>query len=162
MGHCDSPAQLSRDGEIFRAGGGTAEIDPPRGVARRAAGEHARIAPALRHRSGQVGSWLLLWVLRVYQVFLSPFFGGACKFYPSCSNYAYQAIARHGARRGFVLAFGRLLRCRPFSKGGFDPVPDEVQTTGPRPEVPGAPDRFAEDTLAPLHAGKKGEKEPSE
>jgi putative membrane protein insertion efficiency factor len=98
----------------------------------------------------------------VYQVFLSPFFGGACKFYPSCSNYAYQAIARHGARRGFVLAFGRLLRCRPFSKGGFDPVPDEVQTMGPRRQVPGAADRFAEDILAPLGAGKKCEKEPSE
>jgi putative membrane protein insertion efficiency factor len=104
----------------------------------------------VRHRPEQVGSWLLLCFLRVYQVFLSPFFGGACKFYPSCSNYAYQAITRHGARRGFGLAFRRLLRCRPFSKGGFDPVPDE------------APDRFAEDTLAPLATGKKGQKEPSE
>jgi putative membrane protein insertion efficiency factor len=150
MGHCDSPAQLSRHGEIFGAGGGTAETDPPHGSARGAAGEHARIAPVVRHRPEQVGSWLLLCFLRVYQVFLSPFFGGACKFYPSCSNYAYQAITRHGARRGFGLAFRRLLRCRPFSKGGFDPVPDE------------APDRFAEDTLAPLATGKKGQKEPSE
>jgi putative membrane protein insertion efficiency factor len=94
----------------------------------------------------------------VYQVFLSPFFGGACKFYPSCSNYAYQAIARHGARRGFALAFGRLLRCRPHTTGGFDPVPDEVQTMGPGRPVP-ALDRFAQDTSAPLRAG---EKEPSE
>ena len=162
MGHCDSPAQHSRHGEIFGAGGGTAEIDPPHGIARGAAGEHARIAPALRHRPEQVGSWLLLSFLRVYQVFLSPFFGGACKFYPSCSNYAYQAITRHGARRGFVLALRRLLRCRPFSKGGFDPVPDEVQTMGPWRGTPGAPDRFAENTLAPLPTGKKREKEPSE
>ena len=162
MGHCDSPAQLGRHGELFEAGGGTAELDPSHGIARRAAGDDARIAPGLRHRSERVASWLLLWFLRVYQVFLSPFFGGACKFYPSCSNYAYQAITRHGARRGFVLALRRLLRCRPFSKGGFDPVPDEVQTMGPWRGTPGAPDRFAENTLAPLPTGKKREKEPSE
>jgi putative membrane protein insertion efficiency factor len=63
--------------------------------------------------------------VRFYKIFLSPFFGGACKFYPSCSNYAYEAIARHGARRGIVLALKRLGRCRPFTQGGFDPVPDE-------------------------------------
>jgi uncharacterized protein len=73
------------------------------------------------------GVWLLLAFVRCYQVFLGPFLGGACKFHPSCSNYAYQAIERHGARRGFVLAMKRLGRCRPFTKGGFDPVPDLVQ-----------------------------------
>jgi putative membrane protein insertion efficiency factor len=70
---------------------------------------------------------LLLGVLRCYQVFLGPFLGGACKFYPSCSNYAYQAIEQHGARRGIALAMKRLGRCRPFTKGGFDPVPDTVE-----------------------------------
>lgn len=75
-------------------------------------------------RSRSIGAWLLLAFVRTYIVFLSPFFGGACKFYPSCSNYAYEAVAKHGARRGFVLAAQRLLRCRPFTKGGFDPVPD--------------------------------------
>jgi putative membrane protein insertion efficiency factor len=60
-------------------------------------------------------------------IFLSPFLGGACKFEPSCSNYAYEAIARHGAGRGTVLALKRLLRCRPFTVGGFDPVPDSVE-----------------------------------
>jgi uncharacterized protein len=60
-------------------------------------------------------------------ILLSPFFGGACKFHPSCSNYAYEAIARHGARRGVVLAVKRLLRCRPFTMGGFDPVPEPDQ-----------------------------------
>lgn len=64
-------------------------------------------------------------MVRVYQILLSPFLGGACKFYPSCSHYAMDAIQRHGARRGFVLAMKRLGRCRPFTKGGFDPVPDE-------------------------------------
>lgn len=66
----------------------------------------------------------LLGLVRVYQILLSPFFGGACKFYPSCSNYAFEAIERHGARRGIVLALKRLGRCRPFTKGGFDPVPE--------------------------------------
>jgi putative membrane protein insertion efficiency factor len=66
-------------------------------------------------------------------VLLSPFFGGACKFHPSCSNYAYEAIARHGARRGVALALKRLLRCRPFTKGGFDPVPEELQGLKPSP-----------------------------
>ena len=72
------------------------------------------------------GKWALLFFVRFYQIFLSPFFGGACKFYPSCSRYGYEAIAKHGAWRGSVLAMKRLLRCRPFTKGGFDPVPDVV------------------------------------
>jgi putative membrane protein insertion efficiency factor len=60
-------------------------------------------------------------------VLLSPFFGGACKFYPSCSHYAYQAIERHGARRGVWLGLKRLGRCRPFSPGGYDPVPQNEE-----------------------------------
>ena len=73
---------------------------------------------------------LLRLLVRFYIVFLSPFFGGACKFHPSCSNYAYEAIARHGARRGLLLAMKRLLRCRPFAEGGFDPVPEELESPG--------------------------------
>jgi len=49
--------------------------------------------------------------------------GGACKFYPSCSHYGYEAISIHGARRGALLALRRIGRCHPFGKGGFDPVP---------------------------------------
>jgi hypothetical protein len=67
---------------------------------------------------------LLLALVQLYRVFLSPFLGGACKFYPSCSQYAQEAIALHGAKRGSWLALKRLGRCRPFTKGGFDPVPD--------------------------------------
>jgi uncharacterized protein len=63
-------------------------------------------------------------VVRFYIAFLSPIFGGACKFQPSCSNYASEAIARYGARHGGILALKRLGRCRPFTHGGFDPVPD--------------------------------------
>jgi putative membrane protein insertion efficiency factor len=68
---------------------------------------------------------VVLALVRSYQVFLSPFLGGACRFHPSCSNYAYEAIERHGARRGVVLAMKRLVRCRPFGPGGLDPVPEE-------------------------------------
>jgi hypothetical protein len=66
----------------------------------------------------------LLLMLRAYQTFLSPLNFSGCKFYPSCSRYAYEAVERFGARHGAWLAFRRLLRCRPFSHGGFDPVPD--------------------------------------
>jgi uncharacterized protein len=124
MGHCDSSARFGDHREVFGAGRRAAELD----AARRTAvgdphrGMQAEPAQGLHARS--VGTWLLLFLVRVYKIFLSPFFGGACKFYPSCSNYAYEAIARHGARRGIVLAAKRLLRCRPFPKGGFDPVPE--------------------------------------
>jgi uncharacterized protein len=75
-------------------------------------------------------AWALLLLVRFYIAFLSPFFGGACRFHPSCSNYAAEAIARHGAQRGLSLALRRLLRCHPFTKGGFDPVPDERALNG--------------------------------
>lgn len=70
---------------------------------------------------------VLLGVVNFYIAILSPFFGGACKFYPSCSQYAREAIARHGARTGAWLALKRLGRCRPFTQGGYDPVPDEEE-----------------------------------
>ncbi len=66
----------------------------------------------------------LLFALRAYQAMLSPLMPSACKFYPTCSQYAHDAVARFGARRGAWLALKRLSRCRPFHAGGFDPVPD--------------------------------------
>ncbi|HVA72452.1 MAG TPA: membrane protein insertion efficiency factor YidD [Candidatus Limnocylindrales bacterium] len=69
-------------------------------------------------------AWLALASVRAYQIFLGPFFGGSCKFHPSCSRYTYEAIERFGARRGAWLGLKRFLRCRPFSAGGYDPVPD--------------------------------------
>jgi hypothetical protein len=68
-------------------------------------------------------------MVHAYQVILGPFLGGACKFYPSCSNYALQAIQIHGARRGTWLALKRLGRCRPFTQGGCDPVPGAGETS---------------------------------
>lgn len=69
-----------------------------------------------------VGRRLAIVPLRLYQALISPALGQRCKFYPSCSEYAVQAISRFGILRGLVLAVWRLLRCNPFSHGGFDPV----------------------------------------
>ena len=66
--------------------------------------------------------YLLLILIRSYQRFVSPFFSPACRFYPSCSTYAVQAIERHSVVRGLYLAFLRILKCHPFHKGGFDPL----------------------------------------
>jgi uncharacterized protein len=60
--------------------------------------------------------------IRLYQVLISPLFAGSCKYHPSCSQYAIDAIRRHGVLRGVVLAAWRLLRCNPWSHGGHDPV----------------------------------------
>lgn len=62
-------------------------------------------------------------LVRAYQVGLSPIFGGACRYYPSCSAYAIEALEKHGALRGSWLALRRISRCHPLRPGGFDPVP---------------------------------------
>ena len=66
---------------------------------------------------------LLLGLLRLYQYALRPLLGANCRFYPSCSDYAREAIERHGAVRGVWLAARRLGRCHPYHAGGYDPVP---------------------------------------
>jgi len=66
----------------------------------------------------------LLFLVRVYQAFFSALMPSACKFYPSCSHYAADAVRIHGARRGSWLALRRVLRCHPFTRGGVDLVPD--------------------------------------
>lgn len=65
---------------------------------------------------------LLVWLVRGYQVFVSPGLPGRCKYYPSCSQYAIDALREYGVLRGLVLASWRVLRCNPFSHGGYDPV----------------------------------------
>jgi len=62
-------------------------------------------------------------LIRAYQYALSPMLGQRCKYYPSCSNYAIEALRVHGVLRGAGLAAWRVLRCNPFSDGGVDPVP---------------------------------------
>ena len=66
---------------------------------------------------------LLILIVRAYQVVLSPLFSGCCRFEPSCSNYMIEALQTHGAAKGLYLGVKRLLRCHPFGKSGYDPVP---------------------------------------
>ena len=66
---------------------------------------------------------ILLWLIRGYQIALSPFFGQQCRFHPTCSHYAYQSIVKHGALRGSYYAVRRLLKCHPWHDGGHDPIP---------------------------------------
>lgn len=65
----------------------------------------------------------VLWLLRGYKRFISPLFPPACRFYPTCSVYAYQAIEQYGLVKGGFLAIKRILKCHPFNDGGYDPVP---------------------------------------
>jgi putative membrane protein insertion efficiency factor len=69
---------------------------------------------------------VLVALVRAYQLLLAPFAGGACRFHPSCSEYASDALVRHGVTRGSWLAICRLARCHPFTEPGIDPVPPPV------------------------------------
>jgi len=66
---------------------------------------------------------MLLFIIKAYQFVVSPMLGDRCRFYPSCSDYAYQAIERYGMFKGLCISLKRILRCHPFNPGGFDPVP---------------------------------------
>jgi putative membrane protein insertion efficiency factor len=70
---------------------------------------------------------LLFNLIRLYQLFISPFLGNNCRFYLSCSAYAKEAIMLHGLRFGLYLSILRILRCNPFCKGGDDPVPQKLK-----------------------------------
>ncbi|NMB42853.1 MAG: membrane protein insertion efficiency factor YidD [Clostridiales bacterium] len=66
----------------------------------------------------------LLFLINIYRKFISPLKGGStCRYYPTCSSYALQAISKYGAPKGLFLTIKRILRCNPFVKGGYDPVP---------------------------------------
>jgi putative membrane protein insertion efficiency factor len=65
----------------------------------------------------------ILYLLWFYKTAVSPYKAKCCRFYPSCSSYAIEAVKRHGVFKGLFLATKRLLRCHPFNKGGYDPVP---------------------------------------
>ena len=79
---------------------------------------------------------LLRGAIRAYQAAVSPLLGPACRYQPTCSNYALAAIERHGSLRGAWLAARRLARCRPGAAGGYDPVPAGASGAG-RPAAPG-------------------------
>jgi uncharacterized protein len=103
--------------------GSGARPEPVRGP------EHADAArveprlPAPGSRLLRLLAWPLILLVRVYQLFISPFLPPACRYTPSCSAYAIEALQRHGALRGGWLALKRIARCHPFRPGGFDPVP---------------------------------------
>lgn len=73
------------------------------------------------------GARLLTVPIVAYRRYVSPALPARCRFYPSCSAYAQEALAKHGALHGIVLAVRRLLRCHPFHPGGYDPVPDPTR-----------------------------------
>lgn len=66
---------------------------------------------------------VFLFLIRLYQLGISPYIGSHCRFTPTCSRYAYEAIQKYGALKGGYLAVRRLLKCHPFHEGGYDPVP---------------------------------------
>jgi len=145
MGHRHSSAPLGGASAICAARNGIAEFAAgPRPL--ESLGESAEVRrPDLRLDPG-VGStdpdfsalseppvsgtlsraavWFLLGCLRFYQSVFSSLMPVGCKFHPSCSHYACEAIGRHGPQRGLRLAAWRLVRCSPFTRGGYDPVPE--------------------------------------
>ena len=80
---------------------------------------------------------LLLALIRAYRFLLSPWIGNSCRYWPTCSHYAEEAVTRYGAARGSWLMAARLGRCHPYAAGGVDPVPDQFswrgRSPGPRP-----------------------------
>lgn len=64
----------------------------------------------------------VIWLIKTYKRFVSPLFPPSCRFYPTCSQYTVEAVEKYGALRGLLMGTWRILRCNPYSKGGFDPV----------------------------------------
>jgi uncharacterized protein len=79
----------------------------------------------------------LLWLLRAYRLIISPLYGQVCRYHPSCSAYALDAVSRFGATKGSWLALRRISRCHPWASGGYDPIPAQFawrRSTVPRSE----------------------------
>jgi putative membrane protein insertion efficiency factor len=87
----------------------------------------------------------LIFVIRAYQSLHVAFFRGSCRFHPTCSHYALEAIEIHGPARGTLLTAWRVLRCQPFCRGGFDPVPE------PKQKQTGQLERAMQETVGATH-----------
>jgi putative membrane protein insertion efficiency factor len=124
MGHRDSSATLGGGISVRASGDGAAESG-----AERVAESAAVAAPSdAEVKRPDWKARILLGAIGAYQGVLSPLTYSPCKFHPTCSRYAAEAIRMHGARRGAWLALRRLARCHPFGPGGFDPVPEILDT----------------------------------
>ncbi len=101
--------------------------------------------PQARPRLGpfaRAGNVPFILLIRLYRVTLSPLIGNQCRYEPTCSRYGLEAYQLHGPVRGSLLTLRRILRCHPFVKGGYDPVPlpDDTPSPPPAPPVPGRSD----------------------
>ena len=145
MGHRHTSEEFGGAGGVRAAGSGTratatldpyeraeqrAEYQPERGAEYHSE-HHSETRPAHGAEGMSFPARALLFAVRVYQAFFSGLMPSACKFYPSCSHYAADAIRIHGARRGAWLALRRLSRCHPFTPGGVDLVPEVAQALLP-------------------------------
>jgi len=75
-------------------------------------------------KDGGIMRRIMIFLIRLYQIILSPFVGQHCRFYPSCSAYSIEAVEKHGVLRGMWLSIKRISRCHPWHEGGIDPVPE--------------------------------------
>ncbi|MEJ5351837.1 MAG: membrane protein insertion efficiency factor YidD [Melioribacteraceae bacterium] len=66
--------------------------------------------------------FIFIYLIKIYQKIISPLFPSSCRFYPTCSQYAVEALSKYGVLKGGIKAVWRILRCNPFSKGGYDPL----------------------------------------
>ena len=82
------------------------------------------LSPHRQNNLNKAISWFFLFLIRLYQKWISPIIGPRCRFIPSCSAYSIEAITRHGPWKGGWLSLKRLSRCHPFTECGCDPVPD--------------------------------------
>lgn len=109
----------------------------------------------------QLMSWLLLGLIRVYQLIISPYLGPHCRYQPTCSGYAQEAIQRHGPLRGILLAARRIGRCHPWGGSGYDPVPAKAPLSSFIPSFKGLLSVFRLRPSAasprPLHTSKSEE-----
>ena len=130
MGHRHSPEAFRREGALCGDDGGVpAPVEELVNASANGAQQHtAPIQEEMRQTPKSAAVCAALFALNLYKAYLSSFLAGTCRYEPTCSRYAYEAIERFGVWRGIWLGTMRLLRCHPLSrKFGFDPVPEKWQ-----------------------------------